>query len=67
MMHASVKRSRSFNALEHVCTHGSHSCRHVEKFHLSACLDRLKWSLAAFSNAESHLHRLAVNQVEVDV
>ena len=47
--------------------HTWESCRHVEKFHLSACLDRLKWSLAAFSNAESHLHRLAVNQVEVDV
>ena len=64
MMHASVKRSRSFNALEHVCTHGTLAAM-LKSF---TCLSRsLEVGLSAFSNAESLLYRLAVNQVDVDV
>ena len=64
MVHTSVRRSRSFNALEHVCTHGTLAAM-LKSF---TCLSRLPdLGLPAFSNAESHLHRLAVNQDEADV
>ena len=53
MMHASVKRSRSFNALEHVCTHGTLAAM-LKSF---TCLSRSpEVGLSAFSNTDSFEH-----------
>ena len=53
MVHTSVRRSRSFNALEHVCTHGTLAAM-LKSF---TCLSRSpEVGLSAFSNTDSFEH-----------